>query len=231
MRAVGAMTLPELQRLVGESEGEWERVEFKKSTGELEGGMRTLCAFLNGAGGRVFFGVTDAGKIVGQEVSEGTFQAVADAIRKIDPPTRVDQVRVAISETKEALILRTTDRLDGPFVLDGRPYWRVGRSTFQMPRAEYDKRVLQRPGALGLWERQAAEGFAVDDLDLQEIDRTLQAATRDNHRRPEAHSLIASAEPDNRESALSSGPDRAVGPGHPEDRRTVPDSRAAGAGV
>ena len=35
------------------------RVEFKETTGQLERGMETLCAFLNGEGGTVLFGVTD----------------------------------------------------------------------------------------------------------------------------------------------------------------------------
>jgi len=51
------MELPELQQLV--AAGESERLEFKKTTGELHAGMTTLCALLNGVGGRVVFGVTE----------------------------------------------------------------------------------------------------------------------------------------------------------------------------
>ena len=40
------------------------QVEFKETTGQLERGMETLCAFLNGEGGTVLFGVTDKGKII-----------------------------------------------------------------------------------------------------------------------------------------------------------------------
>jgi predicted HTH transcriptional regulator len=36
-------------------EGEGPALEFKRSTGELKEGMRTLCAFLNGSGGMVLF--------------------------------------------------------------------------------------------------------------------------------------------------------------------------------
>lgn len=42
-----------------------EQVEFKETTGQLERGMETLCAFLNGTGGTVLFGVTDKGRITG----------------------------------------------------------------------------------------------------------------------------------------------------------------------
>ena len=46
-----------IKRLIAEKE--CGRVEFKETTGQLERGMETLCAFLNGEGGTVLFGVTD----------------------------------------------------------------------------------------------------------------------------------------------------------------------------
>lgn len=58
----------ELVRLLKQGEG--PTLEFKRSTGELKEGMRTLCAFLNGPGGIVFFGVRPEGIIEGQAVSD-----------------------------------------------------------------------------------------------------------------------------------------------------------------
>ena len=54
-----------LNGLIAGAEG--GTVEFKETTGQLERGMETLCAFLNGTGGTVLFGVTDKGKIIGQD--------------------------------------------------------------------------------------------------------------------------------------------------------------------
>ena len=45
-------------------QGENNTVEFKKSTGQLERGMETLCAFLNRDGGTVLFGISDKGEII-----------------------------------------------------------------------------------------------------------------------------------------------------------------------
>lgn len=56
------MNLEQLQHLV--AKGESEQLEFKKSTGELKGGMESLCGFLNRAGGQVLFGVTKASRIL-----------------------------------------------------------------------------------------------------------------------------------------------------------------------
>ena len=44
--------------------GESATFEFKKSTAEKDRACRSLCAFANGQGGRVLFGVTPAGKVV-----------------------------------------------------------------------------------------------------------------------------------------------------------------------
>lgn len=77
-----------VKRLIAEKE--CGRVEFKETTGQLERGMETLCAFLNGEGGTVLFGVTDKGKIIGQDVSDKTKRDIADAIRRIEPFATVE---------------------------------------------------------------------------------------------------------------------------------------------
>ena len=61
------------------------RTEFKETTGQLERSMETICAFLNGTGGTVLFGVNDKGKIIGQEVCDKTKRDIAEAIRRIEP--------------------------------------------------------------------------------------------------------------------------------------------------
>jgi ATP-dependent DNA helicase RecG len=170
------MTLAELQKLVADSKGEWEHLEFKKTTGELHGGMETLCAFLNGLGGKVLFGVTNAGRIQGQDTSDATFQEVANAIRKLEPPAWIEQIRVPVAGTKEVLILETTQQTDGPYAFDGRPYQRIGNTTSRMPQAEYQRRLLARVYLKHRWENQPAERYTVADLDLAEVERVHRIA-------------------------------------------------------
>jgi hypothetical protein len=42
-------------------------LELKKSTAEKDRACRSLCALANGQGGQVVFGVTPAGKVVGEK--------------------------------------------------------------------------------------------------------------------------------------------------------------------
>ena len=51
--------------------------------------METICAFLNGEGGTVLFGVHDSGKILGQEVADTTKRDIANAINRIEPQAEV----------------------------------------------------------------------------------------------------------------------------------------------
>ena len=176
MTAPGIMTLIELQRLIAESKGEWEHVEFKKSTGELLGGMESFCGFLNGAGGKVLFGVTNAGRI-----RAGCQRRDVSGSGQCDPQTRtagLDRTDSGGGGTKEVLILETTLRADGPYTFDGRPYLRIGSTTSRMPQVEYQRRLLTRSMTQHRWEDESAEGYVLDDLDTAEIERMLDAAVQ-----------------------------------------------------
>lgn len=75
--------LEDIKEQIAQTEN--EQVEFKETTGQLDRGMETLCAFLNGEGGTVLFGVTDKGKIIGQEIADATKRSIAEAINRLEP--------------------------------------------------------------------------------------------------------------------------------------------------
>ena len=78
------MNIDDLKKLIAQKES--HTLEFKKSTSLLKPIFQTLCGFLNGHGGTVLIGVTDSGKIVGQEVTDNTKKEIAKEIAKIEPP-------------------------------------------------------------------------------------------------------------------------------------------------
>jgi ATP-dependent DNA helicase RecG len=131
------MNLESLKKLV--SRGESERLEFKKSTGDLKGGMETLCGFLNGKGGRVLFGVTQGGRVLGQDVTDNTLREVAREIAKLDPPATIAQTSVPMEAARQVLVLESTVRSSRPYTYHGRPFRRVGTTTSLMPQAEYER--------------------------------------------------------------------------------------------
>ena len=98
------MTLDEIRSLI--EAGESETLELKKPTGQLSRAGETLCAFLNGRGGLVLLGVTPAGRIEGQTISDKTLRDVAATIDRLEPATRIGIERIAVEGGREVLVLR-----------------------------------------------------------------------------------------------------------------------------
>ena len=96
-----------VKQLIAEKEN--GQVEFKETTGQLERGMETLCAFLNSEGGTVLFGVTDKGKIIGQEVSDKTKRDIAEAIRRFEPFATLEVSYISIQNTDKSVIALSAD--------------------------------------------------------------------------------------------------------------------------
>lgn len=117
-------TLDKVKELIT-SEG--KTVEFKKSTGQLERGMETICAFLNGEGGTVLFGVHDSGKILGQEVADTTKRDIANAINRIEPQAEVQISYVPLPDSDKQIITLHVEeaRYERPFTYKGCPYYRI----------------------------------------------------------------------------------------------------------
>lgn len=165
------MKREELFELV--AQGESDLLEFKKSTGDLKGGMETVCGFLNANGGRVLFGVTPAGKIIGQEVTDPTLREIAEECKRLDPPITLDVDQVKLENGRTVLALATGPGPMAPYVFNGRPFRRITSTTTLMPQAEYQRRLLQRDHATQRWENQPAVGYGVGDLDAKEVQQAV----------------------------------------------------------
>ena len=131
-------------------QGEGSTLEFKRSTSELKEAMQTLCAFLNGSGGIVLFGVRPDGRTEGQQVSDQTLRDIAHSAERFEPPADLDVHRIRVGSGREVLAIVVEHRPDtGPFTYDGRPYERVQSTTRKMPQVKYEKRLFDRATACG----------------------------------------------------------------------------------
>lgn len=170
------MELEELRSVV--ARGESETIEFKKSTGLLNRAGETLCAFLNGRGGRLFFGITPEGQIVGQLVSDNTQRDLAAMLSRIEPAAPVEINRIALDNGHEVLLLEAKRAPElVPFTFEGRPYQRVASTTCTMPQSRYNELLLERVHDHSRWETAPATGFEIEQLDRQEILRTVRLGT------------------------------------------------------
>lgn len=157
-----------IKGLIDSSEN--DTVEFKETTGQLERGVETLCAFLNGAGGTVLFGVTDKGKIIGQEVGDKTRRDIAEALRRIEPFATVEVSCIDIPDTEKSIIALSAEeqRFMRPFSYKGRAYQRIESVTSVMPQEIYNRLLMQRGGKYA-WEAMANSDLRISDLDEHAI--------------------------------------------------------------
>ena len=158
--------------------GESETLEFKETTRTRREATMALCAFLNQSGGQVLFGVTQAGAVVGQQVSERTIEELSTEIRHIDPPAFPTVERVPVEGDREVIVVSTRQGASRPYSYRGTAYLRVGNTTLAMSADEYNRMLLERMHSDQRWENQPASEWTVDDLDVAEIRLTVEEAVR-----------------------------------------------------
>ena len=155
--------------------GESETLEYKKSTASLPHAGETLCGFLNGKGGKVYIGVSEERRIIGQHITDSTLREIAEMLKKFEPPAAIELTRIEIQDDREVIVLSAIPRQsDVPYVFNGRPYQRIGSTTSRMPQQTYQRLLFERDHNNHRWETEAANGYALEDLDFEEIWSTIR---------------------------------------------------------
>lgn len=157
--------------------GESVTLEFKKSTAEKDRACRTLCAFANGQGGRVLFGVTPAGKAVGQMINDHTLEELAQEFQNFEPPLFPTVERVPVASGLEVLVVSVV-RSGRVTSFRGVAYERVLNTTRVMPRDVQQRLLMEELHATQRWENQPAPGWTAARLDTREMEQTLNEAIR-----------------------------------------------------
>jgi len=124
------MDIKQIKSLV--KQGESNTLEFKTSTATLTSAFDTICAFLNGEGGRVLIGVKDKGQIVGQNVTDNTRREIANKIKKIEPTAPIEVRYVKIKENNFTIAIQAHTGSHIPYVHDGRAFQRNESQTNRM---------------------------------------------------------------------------------------------------
>lgn len=173
-----AIDLGYIQHLAENHEG--VDVEFKETTGQLNRGMETLCGMINGSGGVVVFGVSNKGKIVGQEIGDKTTREIGEAINKFDPAVDIQPIYVPVDNSDKYVIVFRTDGLetDKPYMWDGKPYRRHDRVTSVMPREKFIRLHELQHGLKYKWENEVNHNLTIDDLDERLIHNVIHNAVR-----------------------------------------------------
>jgi len=147
--------------------GESEKLEFKKSTTQLDKSLKSICGFLNHEGGRVYFGIDKKGKVVGQEVSDKTLKSISQKIRQRIKPEITPEVRVLETEGKKVIEVKVKEGNNKPYYLDGIAYKRVGTENPVIPPEELERIIIEKRKRY--WDSEICEGANLDDIDEEKI--------------------------------------------------------------
>lgn len=125
------------------------RIRMKRSFAEKESAMKTLCAFLNGNGGTVLFGVTPQGKIIGIDLTDENVRSLPDLFRFFEPAVAINQERVPLSNGKWVYVLRVDAGMpeQRPFQYHGRACVRNGNRTDVMAQSVFEEHLMHRGSA------------------------------------------------------------------------------------
>ena len=157
--------------------GESEQLEFKVSV-RNDITARVVCSFLNGEGGQILIGVDDNGEIIGIKNAENvSAQLQQYLIKEIIPEASVT-VSVEKYQEKEILSVEVGTGSKQPYVFDGGIFYRRGSNTVKASSKEISELIHNREQSQIHWERQIVLNAELDDLDLEEINLTIEASIK-----------------------------------------------------
>lgn len=148
---------------------ESEKLEFKKSTGELRDAMDDVASILNKSGeGILYFGVKPNGDVCGQEVSSSLLNDVATFIKNAIKPMIYPIITEEILDGKHLIKVefKGTER---PYSSYGRYYKRVFNRAEEMTPDEL-KHVMLSTDFQSIWENNETI-FNIDNIDKEALKR------------------------------------------------------------
>ena len=97
-----------------------EHREFKKSLAEKERGYKALAAMLNKhCSGMVYFGVDDAGTVIGLEIGKDTLKTLSQEIESKIEPKVTPSIEILDSDDGKKYIRVYAEGTDRPYSKDG----------------------------------------------------------------------------------------------------------------
>ena len=73
---------------------ESETVKLKKSTAQPGWVLKAACAFVNHKGGTLYFGISDHGGIIGQDVSDAAVKKISIKIKQKIKPEMIPEITI-----------------------------------------------------------------------------------------------------------------------------------------
>lgn len=155
---------------------ESETLELKTSTSELEEAVKSIVAILNKHGnGELYFGVTDNGKIVGQDIGSRTLRDVSKTLSEDIEPKIYPKVEEINLEGRSCIKV-SFQGIAAPYFAKGRAYLRVGEEDRQVSARELEGLFEKKNKEVYRWDNKKCENATFSDISEQKVRRFVREA-------------------------------------------------------
>lgn len=155
---------------------ESETIEFKKSTAELKEAVISIVAMLNKhSQGEVYFGISDDGKVVGQDIGRMTIKEITQAVVDHIEPKIYPKVEARQIEGKDCIVIQAHG-INSPYFAYGRAYMRVGESDKALSAHKIETLILSKKKIL--WENETSER-QLKDIDIRTLKDYMRRANEE----------------------------------------------------
>jgi ATP-dependent DNA helicase RecG len=139
-----------------------EKLEFKKTTGELSEGIISMVAILNKhGGGELFFGVSNDGTPLGMDISDKTLRDVSEAVSNHIEPKIYPEINSVYIDDKHCIHVEFTGD-NAPYYAYGRPYTRVADTDRRMSAAELESYIRKKIAWRDAWDGELSNKTTAD---------------------------------------------------------------------
>ncbi len=157
---------------------ETETIELKKSLANLDSSLKTVCAFLNHKGGKIYFGIDNGGNVIGQPATDKNLSKVSQKIRAKIKPEIVPEIEEVEIDKKPVIKVAVENYDDSLHYCNGIAYTRCGTETVKIPPDEMEKRIIEKHKID--WERQICRQADFRDLNQGTIKDFIGLAKKSN---------------------------------------------------
>jgi len=166
--------MKELKKLI--SQGESEKLEFKKSAADWKAIIETVAAFSNSRGGKIIIGVADSLKSAGVKVGKNTVENLTNQILQNTDPKVHPRISIEKISGKNVIVIAVKESPDHLVLAFGRPFKRVGKSTVKMSKDEYENLILEKHKDKLYFDSRICKGATLNDISQEKVKEFLRKA-------------------------------------------------------
>ena len=136
---------------------ESETVELKKSTSELKEAVISIVSILNKHGkGKLYFGITDDGKIIGQHIGKSTIKDISKSIADYTDPKIYPDIKTQKISGKDCIVVEFIGH-EGLYSAYGRFYLRSGEEDKKLSVMEIARLIEKNKNYVYPWGEEVFE--------------------------------------------------------------------------